>query len=120
MSHNNRNKNQNISKSKLCSFGYVDFIVAASTIAIALAEEFSPSDLNILASFLATLSDELALISSVQACPNNSIDNDDAFTPPPAHISLSRDSFNGDIKKSKKRTIIKKIKRKKITKHKNI
>ncbi|MCU9816172.1 hypothetical protein [Paraclostridium sp. AKS73] len=48
MSKVNRGNND---KPRLCRFGYVDYIVLASSLAIAVAEEVDATDLNILASF---------------------------------------------------------------------
>lgn len=79
MNISSRNKSSN--KAKLCSFGYVDYIVLASSLAIALAEELNANELNILATLLAVLSDELALISTVESsCSNNQ--NNTTFVPP--------------------------------------
>ncbi len=109
----NTDTNNNPSKgSFLCNFGYVDYIVLASTIAITLGEELSANDLNVLATFLDVLSDELALIAAVEACPQNNNDNDSddfVFVPPSIAMTCS--------KNSKKRTVInkKKIKKRKDT-----
>lgn len=104
---NTSNNNSSQSKSSfLCNFGYVDYIVLASTIAITLGEELSANDLNVLAAFLDVLSDELALIATVEACPQNNNDNDDfVFVPPGIAMTCN--------KNSKKRTVIKKKKIKK-------
>ena len=101
----------------LCNFGYVDYIILSSTIAIALGEELSSNDLNVLASFFAVLSDELALISAVEACPqNNNSDDEFVFVPPDVAMTCNKSSK----KNTKKRTIIKKkIKKKKIKKRKD-
>ena len=119
MSSNNLNDQAN-PKSRLCKFGYVDYIVLASTISIALAEDFNTSDLNILATFFAVLADELALIGSVQSCPSNndSHTEDDIFPPPVPDVALTSTDNLIKVKntKKKKRTVIKKIKRKKIKK----
>ena len=48
----NLGRNQNSSDSKLCDFSSLDFIILASTLAIALGEELSSNDINILATFL--------------------------------------------------------------------
>lgn len=113
-SFSNTNKSNNNSyQSKgsfLCNFGYVDYIVLASTISIALGEELSSNDLYILSSFFAVLSDELALIAAVEACPQNNNDNmndEFVFVPPDVAVTCN--------KHSKKRTVIKK----KIKKMKN-
>ncbi len=73
----------NDKKSKLCCFGYVDYIVLASSLAVAISEEVNNTDINILAAFFAVLSDELALIGAVRQCPSENGDNeDDVFIPP--------------------------------------
>ncbi|WP_042276843.1 hypothetical protein [Faecalimicrobium dakarense] len=110
---NANNTNKTSPKSFLCNFGYVDYIVLASTISIALGEELSSNDLNVLASFFAVLSDELALISAVESCPSNSDDSsnnesgsdDFTFVPP----GVARTSNNTEKNSApKKRTVIKK------------
>lgn len=73
-------KNFNKKEPVLCNLGYVDYIVLASTLSIAFAEDFDASDLNILANFFAVLADELALIASIEVCPGNDVSNE--FTPP--------------------------------------
>jgi hypothetical protein len=67
----NMNRNTNIQTSKLCAFGSLDYIILASTLAVALGEELSSNDINILATFVAVLADELALIAAVEVCPSN-------------------------------------------------
>lgn len=111
---NSNNTNKTSPKSFLCNFGYVDYIVLASTISIALGEDLSSNDLNVLASFFAVLSDELALIAAVESCPSNSDDgNNDNFTFVPPDVARTSDNTNKNGS-SKKRTVIKKkvIKRK--------
>ena len=112
----NINRNQETPESKLCCFGYVDYIVLASTLSIALAEELTVNDLSILAGFFAVLSDELALIASVQGCPSG--DEDDFAAPVPAVAVTSSDEVI--IKKTqnpkKKKTRIKKVIKKKVKK----
>lgn len=110
MGCNGINEGQNTPKSKLCKFGYVDYIVLASTIAIAIAEDLNSNDLNILAAFLATLSDEIALIAAVESCPSN----DDVFVPPVPDVAITSSNLSNKTKIIKKRTVIKK--RKKINK----
>ena len=44
-------RNQNSSNSKLCAFSSLDYIVLASTLAVALGEELSSNDVSILATF---------------------------------------------------------------------
>ncbi|WP_250673959.1 hypothetical protein LZ906_013535 [Paraclostridium ghonii] len=113
MSKTNRG---NDDKSKLCCFGYVDYIVLASTLAIAVAEEVNASDLNILASFFATFSDELALIAAVKVtCAPNSETNSSGETSPEENIfvpptpTLSRTKSNPKVKKRKKVKKYKKV-----------
>ena len=103
------NNNQSQPKSKLCCFGYVDYIVLASTLAVALGEELSLNDLNILSTFFAVLSDELALISSVESCNTN--EYDDIFVPPVPDLAMT--SLN---KSSKNRTRINKVIKRKVKK----
>lgn len=99
---NNCNNKANTNKqSTLCSFSYVDYIVLASTLAIALGEELSSNDINILASFFAVLSDELALIAAVDAC-NSKNDNTSVFVPPiPDIATTSSRNISKNIKKKK-------------------
>ncbi|RDY29199.1 hypothetical protein CHL78_002515 [Romboutsia weinsteinii] len=112
----NINRNQETPESKLCCFGYVDYIVLASTLSVALAEELTVNDLNILAGFFAVLSDELALIASVESCPSG---NDDDFAAPAPAVAIT--SSDEVIKKNpqnhkKKKTRVKKVIRKKVKK----
>lgn len=93
------NNNSNKETSKLCSFGYVDYIVLASTLAIALGEELDTDDLSILAAFFATFSDELALIASVKSCSSNT--PDDIFVPPVPDVAVTR-SYNKSKRIKKK------------------
>ncbi|MGL5330815.1 MAG: hypothetical protein ACRDD7_16215 [Peptostreptococcaceae bacterium] len=93
--------NNNQQNPRLCCFGYLDYIVLASTLAVALGEELNSTDLNILATFFAVLSDELALIGAVNSCPtNNNGSGDDVFVAPVPDVAMTR---------SKKRTRVKKI-----------
>ncbi|MEG0180729.1 MAG: hypothetical protein RSC84_01810 [Peptostreptococcaceae bacterium] len=87
-------------KSKLCCFGYVDYIVLASTLSIAISEEVNSNDLSILATFFAVLSDELALIGSVKNCTNNSNNADNSFVAPVPDTAITRSKPK--IKKIKK------------------
>ena len=103
------NNSSNNSKSYLCNFGYLDYIVLASTLAIALAEELSEDDLEILSTFFAILADELDLISSIQEC-NSGNDDEDIFVPPLPGGSDSRCSLHK--KKKIRRTVKKRIKKK--------
>lgn len=88
---NNTQSNQSSSSkdmnSKLCCFSSVDYLILSSTLAIALGEELSSTDLGILSTFFAVLSDELALIQSVNSCNNNS--NNPVFTPPIADVAVT-------------------------------
>lgn len=112
---NSGNKN-NPPKSRLCCFGYVDYIVLASTLAIALGDELDVNDLNILSTFFAVLSDELALISTVQSCHSNNGGEEEVFTPPVPDVAIT--TTDNKTKKSapRKKTRIKKIIRKKVKK----
>ena len=101
---NNQSNSSNNTYSKLCCFSSVDYIVLASTLAIALGEELSSTDLGILSTFFAVLSDELALIQSVNNCNNNT--NNPIFTPPVADVAVTSSKNEGN--KGKK--IIKKKK----------
>ncbi|MFR0019716.1 MAG: hypothetical protein ACLRU3_07125 [Paraclostridium sp.] len=107
MSKVNRGNND---KSRLCRFGYVDYIVLASSLAIAVAEEVDATDLSILASFFATFSDELALIAAVKVgCTPDSDSNSSeeiTFVPPVPATSGSRSK-----PKVKKRKKVKKYKK---------
>lgn len=116
-----RNNTSN-KKPILCAFGYVDYIILASTIAVALAEELGADDLNILATLFAVLSDELALISAVEeTCNNNDDDsnnNDEpVFVPPVPAVSRTSKkpktvTCQNKVKKRKKKVVRKKIKKK--------
>ncbi|MBC5997532.1 hypothetical protein EAI30_09425 [Romboutsia ilealis] len=100
--------------SKLCCFGYVDYIVLASTLAIALGEELDNTDLSILSTFFAVLSDELALITSVNSCSNNT--PDETFVAPVPDVAMTSDYKNLNVHNKKNRTRIKKIIKKKVKK----
>ena len=76
------------SKSKLCKYNAGDYLIVVSTLAIAISEEFNDVDVNILAAFFATLADELALISSVNACPPKN--GNEPFIPPISDTALTR------------------------------
>ncbi|MGL4912418.1 MAG: hypothetical protein ACRC3Y_08300 [Romboutsia sp.] len=103
-----------------CKFGYVDYIILASSIAIALGEELSTNDLNILSTFFAVLADELALIGSIEnGCSGNS--DDETFVPPVPDVAITSRSSASTLSKhykksSKVRKCKKKIVRKKIKK----
>ncbi len=110
----NMNRNQDSSDSKLCAFSSLDYIVLASTLAVALGEELSSNDINILATFFAVLSDELALIASVESCSSSS--SDDTFTAPTPDVAITKTQSNRPNHKNnafKKKVIKKRIKRKK-------
>ena len=98
--NSNTQSNSNNTTSKLCTFSSTDYIILASTLAIALGEELSASDINILASFFAVLSDELALIASVDACNEN--EETSEFIPPIPDVSASSRSSNKKSKNKKK------------------
>ncbi|GAA0710652.1 hypothetical protein GCM10008904_22490 [Paraclostridium ghonii] len=99
-------------KPRLCRFGYVDYIVLASSLAVAVAEEVNSTDLNILASFFATFSDELALISAVKSgCAldsdsDSSSSKENSFVAPALVASGTRSKS-----KVKKRKKVKKYKK---------
>ena len=102
-------RNQNSSNSKLCAFSSLDYIVLASTLAVALGEELSSNDVSILATFFAVLSDELALIAS-------SSEEEETFTAPTPDVAVTRTKVSKTGCKSnpyKKKIIKKRIKRKK-------
>lgn len=108
-SNNSSSSCSNNNKSYLCSFGYLDYIILASTLAIALAEELSEDDLDVLSAFFAVLADELALITSIQECSSED-ETQDTFIPPIAGGSGSR--YGLKRKKKIRRIVKKKIKRK--------
>ena len=84
----NLGRNQNSSDSKLCDFSSLDFIILASTLAIALGEELSSNDINILATFFAVLSDELALIAAIDQC--SSSDNSEQSSAASPDVAMTR------------------------------
>ena len=112
-------RNSSSKTSKLCAFGSLDYMILASTIAIALSEEFSSDEVSILASFFAVLSDELALIEAIEDCNSNAPDEDVFVAPIPSVATITLDEDNNTNLKNysnqKKKRIIKK-KRKKIRK----
>ena len=111
----NLNRNPNITDSKLCAFSSLDYIVLASTLAVALCEELSSYDVNILATFFAVLSDDLALIAAVEACSSNG-DEDETFTAPTPDVAITRTKANKSHSKNnsfKRKVVKKRIKRKK-------
>lgn len=115
-SSNNTSDNSKPNKptqSKLCCFGYVDYIVLASTLSVALGEELSIQDINILSTFFAVLSDELALIGTVKNCPT--AQTSQTFVPPVPDVAVTAN--NSNLKKSpkphRKKVIRKKIKKSK-------
>ncbi len=99
-------RNKNVSKSRLCNYSPLDYIFLASTLALALGEELSSNDINVLATFFAVLSDELALIASIEACNSNG--EDDVFVPPVPDVALTKNN-------SRKRVYKRKVKKKKNT-----
>lgn len=107
-------RNQNSSNSKLCAFSSLDYIILASTLAVALGEELSSNDVSILATFFAVLSDELALIAAVDVC--SSSEEEETFTAPTPDVAVTRTKVSKTGCKSnpyKKKIIKKRIKRKK-------
>lgn len=108
----NTNDNSNNQNSKLCYFSAFDYFVLSSTLAIALSEELSATDIDILSTFLATLSDQLALIGDLTSCEQGQTEN--AFVPPiPANTSSSRGySTSSNSKKRSKKIVKRKIKKK--------
>lgn len=108
----NTNDNSNNQNSKLCYFSAFDYFVLSSTLAIALAEELSDTDIDILSTFLATLSDQLALIASVNSCAQGGREN--IFVPPiPAGTSsVGRCSASNNSKKRSKKIVKRKVKKK--------
>lgn len=100
---NSQTNNSQNTNSKLCCFSSVDYIVLASTLAIALGEELSSTDLGILSTFFAVLSDELALIQSVNNCNSNT--NNPIFVPPVADVAVtsSQNKNNKNKKNIKKK-----------------
>lgn len=111
----NSGSKNNPPKAKLCCFGYVDYIVLASTLAIALGDELDVEDLSILSTFFAVLSDELALIGAVQACPSNN-SHDEVFVPPVPDVAVTTTGNKTKKSAPHKKTRIKKIIRKKVKK----
>ena len=111
---NNQNTNDNSTNqnSKLCYFSAFDYFVLSSTLAIALAEELSDTDIDILSTFLATLSDQLALICDLNSCAQGETEN--AFVPPiPANTPSSRGYSNSsNLKRRSKKIVKRKIKKK--------
>ena len=102
------NKNEQ-TQSKLCYFSSTDYIVLASTLAIALGEELSQTDLNILSTFFAVLSDELALIATVQGCNTG---DEDVFVPPVPDVATTSINKIPPSKNQKRRSKVVKRKRK--------
>ncbi len=112
----NMYRNKNV-KDRLCCFSSLDYMILASTLAIAFGEELSDNDVDILAAFFAVLADELALISSINACTSSDSSSDDesSFVPPVVPIPPVA-SGGGRYKKNtiKKKKKIKRKVRKKI------
>lgn len=109
---NSSNSNSNSKKSKLCYFSALDYFILASTLAIALGEELSDNDIDILSTFLAVLSDQLALISNVNSCSQG--DENDVFVPPIPAVSSSagRYSHSYPTKNNSKKIVKRKVKKK--------
>lgn len=108
----NSDSNSNSKKSKLCYFSALDYFILASTLAIALGEELSDNDIDILSTFLAVLSDQLALISNVNSCSQD--DENDVFVPPIPAVSSSagRYSHSYPTKNNSKKIVKRKVKKK--------
>lgn len=119
--NNNQSQNNNTNcqsnntddqtQSKLCCFSSTDYIVLASTLAIALGEELSETDLSILSTFFAVLSDELALIAAVQGCNTG---EENVFVPPVPDIAVT--SPTNETPSTKQKRYSKKIVKRKIKK----
>jgi hypothetical protein len=101
----------NDDKPKLCRFGYVDYIVLSSSLAIAVAEEVDATDLNILSAFFATFSDELALIAAVrEGCePESESNSSEEFTFVPPVPAVNETRCKTKVKKRKKVKKYKKV-----------
>lgn len=95
------NQSNNNNDSKLCCFSALDYIILASTLSIALSEELSNTDIGILSTFFAVLSDELALISSMQNC--NSNNDQPVFVPPVPDVAVTSSKNNTNKKYKKKK-----------------
>lgn len=95
--------------SKLCCFSYIDYIVLASALSVGLAEELSNTDLAILSTFFAVLSDELALITSVNGC-NSGEENEVNFVPPVPDLAITKSRCEDKIKSKNTKKNIKKKK----------
>ncbi len=100
-SNSNKSSNNSNLSSKLCRFSSLDFIILASTLAVALGEELSNDDIEILASFFAILSDELALISSFNECGGNDDDDTSVFIPPIPDVAATSSINKKNMKKKK-------------------
>ena len=99
-SYNNQSSSNEDPTSKLCCFSSLDYIVLASTLAVALGEELSTTDISILSTFFAVLSDELALIASINACSTNG--ETPVFVPPvPDVAATSSQNRSKNMKKKK-------------------
>ena len=93
-SYNNQSSSNEDPTSKLCCFSSLDYIV------VALGEELSTTDISILSTFFAVLSDELALIASVNACSTNG--ETPVFVPPvPDVAATSSQNRSKNMKKKK-------------------
>lgn len=105
----NSNIDSNKTTSKLCCFSALDYMILASTVAIALGEELSQTDISILSTFLAVLSDELALISSVDACTTG---DNNVFVPPIPDATATTSENLKSPKTNHKKIVKRKIKKK--------
>lgn len=108
MSKINRSRDD---KPKLCRFGYVDYIILASTLAVAIAEEVNITDLSILSNFFLALGDQLGLIAAVKVgCESeseSSSSEESTLVPPVPSIGEARSKAK--TKKSKKVKKYKKV-----------
>jgi hypothetical protein len=86
-------------KNILCGAGYVDYMLLASSISIALGEELSADDLDILSAFFAILADNLALISSMDGACSDDSSTQTPIPPAPPASPGSRKKVKKRIKK---------------------
>lgn len=114
------NRNNSSKSSKLCSFGYLDYMILASTISIALSEEFDDDEISVLASFFAVLSDELALIEAIKDCNDNTPDEDTFVAPIPSVATTLCNDHNNIAKNTNSNIKRKKVIRKKKIKRRNL
>ncbi|MEG0843197.1 MAG: hypothetical protein RRZ84_04440 [Romboutsia sp.] len=67
---NNNNTNNNYLNLKLEQFSYADYIILASSLAYAVGDELSDSDLDLLIIFMGMISSDLALIRTKRGIVN--------------------------------------------------